>query len=165
MMRISCLILVLGCGMISARSYWEPPTLQNLWVDMLSAAEAVEAEKRPYPDILDAQQEELVAAISRFRSSPFDKTKIRCYNCTKYGHFKNECKGTSLSVASITVHFRKKLHNHSIPSSNKEDATKGNPGGRRQLRVTSKEDKQRLTFSSVTCYELLGSHVCLFCSL
>ena len=40
---------------------------------------------------LDAKVEELVAAISRFRSRPFDKTKIRCYNCKKYGHFKNEC--------------------------------------------------------------------------
>ena len=41
---------------------------------------------------LDAKVAELVAAISRFRSRPFDKTKIRCYNCNKYGHFKNECK-------------------------------------------------------------------------
>ena len=41
---------------------------------------------------LDAKVEELVAAISRFCSRPFDKTKIRCYNCNKYGHFKNECK-------------------------------------------------------------------------
>ena len=41
---------------------------------------------------LDAKVEELVAATSRFRSRPFDKTKIRCYNCNKYGHFKNECK-------------------------------------------------------------------------
>lgn len=41
---------------------------------------------------LDAKAEELISAISRFRSLPFDKTKIRCYNCNKYGHFKNECK-------------------------------------------------------------------------
>ena len=33
-----------------------------------------------------------MAAISRFCPRPFDKTKIRCYNCSKYGHFKNEWK-------------------------------------------------------------------------
>ena len=82
---------------------------------MLTAAEAVEAEtskigppgasalavaaidpgEGSYEETLaglDAKVEELVAAISRFRSRPFDKTKIRCYNCNKYGHFKNECK-------------------------------------------------------------------------
>ena len=41
---------------------------------------------------LDAMVVELVAAITRFRSRPFDKTKMRCYNCNKYCHFKNECK-------------------------------------------------------------------------
>lgn len=41
---------------------------------------------------LDAKVEELVTAISRFRSRSFDMTKIRCYNCKKYGNFKNECK-------------------------------------------------------------------------
>ena len=36
---------------------------------------------------------------------------------------------------------------------------------RTKLRGTSKEDKQQLTFSSVSDHELLGSRVCLFCSL
>ena len=74
--------------------------------DMLTAAEAVEAETSKmgppgasalavapldssdgtYEETLsglDAKVEELMAAISRFRSRPFDKTKIRCYNCNK----------------------------------------------------------------------------------
>ena len=72
-------------------------------VDMITAAEAVEAETLKMGPLgasalavapldssdgtyeeslsgLDAKAEELVAAISRFRSPPFDKTKIRCYN-------------------------------------------------------------------------------------
>ena len=86
----------------------------ELVADMLTAAEAVEAETSKigppgasalaiapleisdgtYEETLsglDANVEELVAAITRFRSRPFDKTKIRCYNCNKYGHFMNEC--------------------------------------------------------------------------
>ena len=82
---------------------------------MLTAAEAVEAEtskmgppgasalalapldpgEGSYEETLsglDTKVEDLVAAITRFRSRPFDKTKIRCYYCNKYGHFKNECK-------------------------------------------------------------------------
>ena len=50
---------------------------------------------------LDAKVEELVAAISRFCSKPFDKTKIRYYNSNKYGHLKNYCK-EPLCVASNT---------------------------------------------------------------
>ena len=92
--------------------------------DMLTAVEAVEAETSimgppgayalavasidpsdgSYEETLsglDAKAEELMAAISRFRSRPFKKTKILCYNCNKYGHFKNECK-EPLRVAPTT---------------------------------------------------------------
>ncbi len=79
---------------------------------ILRAAEAVEAETAklgppgasalavttdvspalpdPLQDLTD-RFEELVAAIGYQRRKPFDKTKSRCYNCNKYGHFKNEC--------------------------------------------------------------------------
>ena len=96
----------------------------ELVADMLTAAEAVEAETSKVgppgasalaiaplevPDgtyeetlsELDAKVEELVAAITRFRSRPFDKTKIR-YNCKKYGYFKNECK-EPIRVATTAV--------------------------------------------------------------
>ena len=63
-------------------------------VAMSSGACAAESELSYEEQLsgLDAKVEELVAAISRFRSKPFDKSKIRCYNCNRYGHFKNECK-------------------------------------------------------------------------
>ena len=41
---------------------------------------------------LDAKVEELVAAVQRFRRKPLDRSKIQCYNCHKFGHFRNECK-------------------------------------------------------------------------
>ena len=89
--------------------------------DMLSAAEAIEAElaKTGPPGAsalavgaslpgepaeedtfgyeeslacLDSKVEELVAAVQRFRRKPLDRSKIQCYNCHRYGHFRNECK-------------------------------------------------------------------------
>ena len=77
---------------------------------MLDAAEAVEAEMAkvgppgasalavhdgqedmdPLAD-LTARFEELVAAIGWNRKKPFDKSKVKCYNCNKPGHFRNEC--------------------------------------------------------------------------
>ena len=41
---------------------------------------------------LDAKVEELVAAVQRFRKKPLDRSKIQCYNCHKFGHFRNECR-------------------------------------------------------------------------
>ena len=41
---------------------------------------------------LDAKVEELVAAVQRFHRKPLDRSKIQCYNCYRYGHFRNECK-------------------------------------------------------------------------
>ena len=92
----------------------EPPTSV---ADMLSAAEAVEAEtSRPGPPgasalaigaaendtedvnveehlaFIDSKVEELVAAVAQFRRKPFNKQNIQCFNCQKYGHFRNECK-------------------------------------------------------------------------
>lgn len=77
---------------------------------MLEAAEGVEAEQAkvgnprtsalavhseesefdPHAD-LNAHFDELVAAIGFKRRKPYDETKARCYNCSKLGHFRNEC--------------------------------------------------------------------------
>ena len=82
----------------------------NTVAAMLDAAEAVEAEQdkvgAPGTSALAVQEEdytadplqdlterfeELVAAIGFRRRKPFDKSKVRCYNCDKNGHFQNEC--------------------------------------------------------------------------
>ena len=82
-----------------------PNTIQG----MLEAAEAVEAEQAkvgnpgtsalavteelemdPLAD-LTARFDELVAAIGYKRRRPYDKSKAKCYNCNKLGHFRNEC--------------------------------------------------------------------------
>ena len=82
----------------------------NTVSSMLDAAEAVEAEQAkvgapgtlalavqeeetepdPLQDLTE-RLEELVAAIGSRRRKPFDKSKVRCYNCDKNGHFQNEC--------------------------------------------------------------------------
>ena len=54
------------------------------------AAETTTSPPDPLQDLTE-RFEELVAAIGYQRRKPFDKTKSRCYNCNKYGHFKNEC--------------------------------------------------------------------------
>ena len=82
-----------------------PNTVQG----MLEAAEAVEAEQAKIgnPDtsalavaeeadldplaVLTAHFDELVAAIGFKRRRPYDKSKAKCYNCNKLGHFQNEC--------------------------------------------------------------------------
>ena len=77
---------------------------------MLDAAEAVRAEQakvgalgtsalvvqeeEPELDPLQDLTEpfdELVATIGFRHRKPFDKSKVRCYNCDKNGHFQNEC--------------------------------------------------------------------------
>ena len=82
-----------------------PNTVQG----MLEAARAVEAEQAkignpgtsalavteelemdPLAD-LTARFDELVAAIGYKRRRPYDKSKAKCYNCNKLGHFRNEC--------------------------------------------------------------------------
>ena len=82
-----------------------PNTIQG----MLEAAEAVEAEQAkvgnpgtsalavteelemdPLAD-LTARFDELVAAIGYKRRRPYDKSKAKCYNCNKLGHFRNKC--------------------------------------------------------------------------
>ena len=82
----------------------------NTVTAMLDAAEAVEAEQAkvgaPGASALVVQEtepssdplqelterfEELVAAIGFRRKKPFDKSKVRCYNCDRTGHFQNEC--------------------------------------------------------------------------
>ena len=86
---------------------------------MLEAAEAVEAEQAkvgaPGTSALAVQEEEittdplqelterfedLVAAIGFRRWKPFDKTKVRCYNCDKTVHFQNECPKPRHAVCS-----------------------------------------------------------------
>ena len=76
---------------------------------MLDAAEAVEGEQAkvgaPNTSALAVQEdeaepdplqdltewfEELVAAIRFRRRKPFHKSKVRCYNCDRNGHFQNE---------------------------------------------------------------------------
>ena len=83
-----------------------PNTVQG----MLEAAEAVEAEQAkignpgmsalaihteeadldPLAD-LTARFDKLVGAIGFKRRRPYDKSKAKCYNCNKLGHFCNEC--------------------------------------------------------------------------
>ena len=41
---------------------------------------------------LYAKVEDLVAAVQRCRRKPPDRSKIHCYMCQRYGHFRNECK-------------------------------------------------------------------------
>ena len=81
--------------------------------EMLQAAEAVEAElakigqpgtsalavqeETPNPtegdQLMDLTEaiEEICAAIGLKRRRPFDKSRSKCYNCYKFGHFQNEC--------------------------------------------------------------------------
>ena len=82
-----------------------PNTVQG----MLEAAEAVEAEQAkvgnpgtsalavtdelemdPLAD-LTVHFDELVATIGYKRRRPYDKSKAKCYNCNKLGHFMNKC--------------------------------------------------------------------------
>ena len=77
---------------------------------MLQAAEAVEAElakigtsalavqeETPTPtegdQLMDLTEaiEEICAAIGLKRRRPFDKSRSKCYNCYKFGHFQNKC--------------------------------------------------------------------------
>ena len=83
-----------------------PNTVQG----MLEAAEAVEAEQakvgNPGNSALAVHAEEsdldplagitahfneLVAAIGFKRRRPYDKSKAKCCNCNKLGHFRNKC--------------------------------------------------------------------------
>ena len=89
---------------------------------MLDAAEAVEAEQAkvgaPGTLALAVQEEEaepdplqdlterfkeLIAAIGFRRRKPFDKSKVRCYNCDKNGHFQNECQEPWRAPCSSTT--------------------------------------------------------------
>ena len=54
------------------------------------AVQEDDAQLVPLQDLTE-RFEELVAAIGFRRHKPFDKTKVRCYNCDKTGHFEKEC--------------------------------------------------------------------------
>ena len=54
------------------------------------AVHAEESDSDPLSD-LTARLDELVAAIGFKRRKPYDKSKAKCYNCNKLGHFRNEC--------------------------------------------------------------------------
>ena len=97
----------------------------NTVAAMLNAAEAVEAEQAkvgaPGTSALAVQEEdhtadplqdlterfeELVAAIGFRGRKPFDKSKVRCYNCDKNGHFQNECPESRRTPRSTTTHSK-----------------------------------------------------------
>ena len=99
----------------------------NTVAAMLDAAEAVEAEQAkvgaPGTSALAVQEEEgsanplqelterfkeLVAAIGFRRRKPFDKSKVRCYNCDKTGHFQNECPEPKRSLRSTSTSAKAK---------------------------------------------------------
>ena len=109
----------------------------NTVAAMLDAAEAVKAEQAkvgapgtsalaiqeeheidPLQDLTE-QFEELVAAIGFRRRKPFDKSKVRCYNCDENGHFQNEC-----------PEFRRAPHSTTAPAKSKTTARRPNKARR-----------------------------------
>ena len=72
-----------------------PPGASALAVSSSSTSEQADEESLGYEEslaCLDAKVEDLVAAVQRIRRKPLDCSKIQCYNCHRYGHFRNECK-------------------------------------------------------------------------